>query len=219
MPIKTETRASSASSRQNDSRFFSPNFLVYISSKKGTVVARAPEELALNLTSEWDTPLLSSGFTLLDLALREGFGKSTKSQFASAQVWTGSSPIEITLPLEFYAEADPILEVVQPIVTLARMALPTLSGKAGDQGFLTPPGPSLLGFNIRGNESKDSNDQISIVIGNFLNFTNVIITEVSPTFVTRDMTKGGAPLKATCDVTFRTMFSLTGNDFAGFLGL
>lgn len=200
-------RPGSATSRQNDTRYFSNNFLATVySSRHGGVVARAPEELSIQLSSEWDTPLLQSGVSgAIEIGLQELANRSVRTQFASAQVWSGSSPIEITLPLEFYAESDPKLEVIDPIIKLAKMALPGSVGK--NFGQFVPPGPKIFDFT--------SGDQISIDIGNFLNFQKVLIIGVNPTFITRDMTQKGLPLKATCEVTFRSMFSLTGNDFAG----
>lgn len=203
----------SESDRQNDPRLFSNHFLVTIySCVHQGVVARVPEEVSIQLSSEWDTPLLQGGSGgFLEVGFQELLGKSTKTQFASAQVWSGSSPIDITLPLEFYADQNPKTEVIDPIVRLAKMALPRKSGKGNNQGLFTPPGPRIFGLK----NGSSGNDQISIDIGNFLNFKKVIITAVNPTFVTRDLTKNGLPLKATCEVTFRSMFSLTGDEFAG----
>ena len=201
----------SNSPRQNDTRFFSPNFLVTVfSSVHNGVVARLPEELQMSLTSEWDTPLLSSGASALETLVQNGFGKSTRTQFASAQVWSGSSPIEITLPLEFYAEENPKLEVVEPIVRLSKMALPRRGST--DKGLFTPPGPRI--FKVDTRQLSNKHDDITISVGNFLTFNRVIITNVNPTFITRDMTQDGLPLRATCEVTFRSMFSLSGDDFS-----
>lgn len=197
------------SPRQNDTRFFSTHFLVKVySSLHGSVTARVPETLALQLTADWDTPLSSSNPGFLDVALQEIKSLATKTQLASAQVWSGSAPIEITLPLEFYADKNPKLEVINPIVLLAKMALPSATNLA-EHGLFTPPGPRI--FNVGGG----ANDQISIEIGNFMLFTKVIVINVNPTFTTRDMSKSGYPLRATCEVTFRSMFSLTGPEFAG----
>ncbi|NNK83724.1 MAG: hypothetical protein HKO92_11425 [Flavobacteriaceae bacterium] len=202
------TKQNKISDRQSDTRYFSPNFLVLISSSANDsrVVARLPEELQMQLASEWDTPLVGSTPGWLEIGAQELLGKSFRTQFASSQVWSGSSPIEITLPLEFYAESNPKTEVISPIVELAKMALPR---KSGEGGQFIPPGPRIFGL-----REQTGNDFISIEIGNFLIFTKVIITQVNPTFVTRDMTKLGLPLKASCEVTFRTMFSLSGGDFA-----
>lgn len=204
----------SKTSRQNNVEKFSPNFLVTIfSSVHGGVVARLPEELQFQLSSEWDTPLLQGGGVggILESLVQEGFGVSTKTQFASAQVWSGSSPIEITLPLEFYAENNPRLEVIDPIIKLAKMALPRKSGGNGasERGLFVPPGPRIFGFNTQNIQ----NDQITIDIGNFLNFKKVVIVSVNPVFKTRDMLASGEPLSVTCEVVFRSMFSLTGEDF------
>ena len=204
------TQGSSQSPRQNDTRFFSNNFLVTIySSAHGSVVARVPEEFIIQLQSEWDTPLLSSEAGFVETAVQQ-LGRSIKIQYASAHVWTGSSPTEITLPLEFYAERNPKLEVVEPIVRLARMALP--SGGQG-RGFFKPPGPRIIDVEKFGIDNI-ANDQITISVGKFLKFTQVVVTNVNPTFITRDMGKAGYPLRATCEIVFRSLFSLTGEDLA-----
>lgn len=190
---------------------FSNVFLVTIKASSGlddvSVIARLPEEIQMQLASEWDTPFLQSGGTgILEVAAQTLGGVSTKTQFASAQVWSGSSPIELTLPLEFYAQENATRDVVQPIVALAEMALPRTSNR-GEGGLFTPPGPRV--FAKFGKLQGDTN--ITVQIGSFLTFKRVIITTVNPTFVTRDMTQDGAPLRATCEVTFRSMFTLTGD--------
>jgi hypothetical protein len=203
--------AGSQSDRQNRENYFSSNFLVFIKSTfNGVVVGRLPEEISMQLSSEWDTPLLSSGVSPVEVLLQEGLGKSTKTQLASAQVWSGSAPIDITIPLEFYADKDPRKEVIQPIINLTKMALPRKSGDTKG-GLFTPPGPRIFRKNTR--KFSKLSDLINIDIGNFMNFNKVIITSVNPTFTTRDMTQNGKPLKSSCEITFRTMFSLTGDDF------
>ena len=201
------------SARQSNTNEFSTNFLVKInSSVNGAVVARAPEEVSLRLSSEWDTALGQSTSSNLGILGAEVAGTSIRTQFSSAQVWSGNSPIEITLPLEFYSESSSREEVINPIVKLAKMALPRKGGSInipgiGEVGVFIPPGPRI--FNLQ----NDANDQITIQFGNFVTFRKVIITEVEPVFVTRDMHSSGFPLRARCEITFRTIFSLTGDAF------
>ncbi len=202
------TNSKNMSNRHRDERKFSPNFLVYISSSKykTTVVSRAPEDLTMQINADWDTPLAQSGASgIVEVGVQELLNRSTKTQFASAQIWSGSTPIEITLQLEFQAEQDPKQEVIQPIISLGKMALPSLSGEGGSKGLFSPPGPRIFNFG--------GGDNIIIQLGEFLIFESVIITNVNPVFKTRDMGVSGVPIRATCDVTFRTAFSLTGNEF------
>lgn len=172
-----------------------------------TVTARLPQEIQLQLSSVWDSPFVQSTGNALVESLSNAVGVSSKLQYASAQIWSGSSPIEITLNLEFYAESDPAREVLQPIIQLSRMALPRLAGtKKG--GLFSPPGPRIFTLDIDGQDT--SGDKITIKIGKFMNFTNVIITDVSPVFSTKDMGRAGIPLKASCSITFRSMYTFTG---------
>lgn len=201
----------SPSNRHRNPELFSPNYLVYIKSDRHncTVVARAPQELSLSLNSEWDTPLAQNGISsVVEVAIQEGLNLSKQHQYASAQVWSGSSPIEITLDLEFQAEEDPVREVVQPIINLGKMLLPELKGDQGDLGFFTPPGPKVF------NKGRQFEDFITVSLGGFMVFKKVIVLSVNPVYNVRDMGVSGLPLRATCSVTFRTYLSLTGSDFA-----
>lgn len=204
--FNNNVRYRSETSRQNVVDDFSVNFLVTVySSCHGAVVARLPEELQLQSSAEWDAALAGGGPAgITNYIAQEVGGVSTRTQFASAQVWSGNAPGELVLPLEFYAQDNPKIEVVDPIIKLNKMLLPRLKGREG--GLFVPPGPRTILRN-------KSHDQITIDVGNFLFFTNVVITNVSQVFVTRDMTQSGLPLRASCEVTFRTLFSLTGNQF------
>lgn len=204
------TEIKNMSNRHNDEVKFSKHFLIFIKSTANNshVVCRAPEDLSLQLTSDWDNAIDGGSVaSVIELGAQEALGRSTKSQFASAQIWAGTSPINITISLEFHAEENPRQEVLNPIIELTKMALPRQSGSGGSKGLFVPPGPRIF------NKDGTSNDNISITLGNFLQFRKVIITDVSPVFSTRDMGKDGIPLRAKCDVTFRTSFSLTGADF------
>ena len=214
MVQRQELSVASKTPRQRNTDSISNNFLVIIKSTvHGTVVARLPEEVQMQLSSEWDTPFLQgSGNQLVEVAAQTIFNVSTKTQLASGQVWSGSTPIELTLPLDFYADENSTLEVIEPVVKLAKMALPRLSGGIG--GFYTSPGPRIFP------RQKNPGDNITIKLGNFLNFKQVIVVSVNPNFVVRDLTPTGEPLRCSCDITFRSMYTLTGNELQSqFTGL
>lgn len=226
----TSIISKSNSERQNDSTRFNPDFFTLISSSQhGNVVARLPEEVPISISSEWESPLSSFGglkTKVADFTLRETTGLTLKNQLFSSQIWSGSSPIEMTVPLEFYADRDPSREVIQPIIRLAKMALPrynnnpdlknilTYDNKQLPLKPLTAPGPTIFDEE---NEFVKS-DEIVIQLGNFLKFKRVIITNININFNTRDLVGNtryskGKPLRASCELTFRTIQSLTGEDF------
>lgn len=226
------------SERQSDESKFNKNFFAFITSTiHDNVVARLPEEVPITISSEWEAPIAGafSGLRgkIADFTLRETTGVTLKNQLFTSQIWSGSSPIEMTIPLEFYADRDPLREVLLPIIALSKMALPRYNNteltdkanrsiqKAIDElGItaknlelkpLTAPGPLI--FDAETSEVKS--DEITIQLGEFLLFKRVIITNVDMNFNTRDLVKEGKPLRASCEVTFRTIQSLTGEDFAG----
>ena len=206
-----------ANKRMLDSANFDLSFLVSItSSQHGQVVSRVPERVSINLQSEWDTVLGGGVSKFFNFALQETAGISANTKFSTAQGWQGTAPIEITLPLDFYAEQSIANEVVNPIATLTKMALPRANGS-----FYAPPGPRVFS-NLAERFTVDTDsDHISVVIPGFLELTNMIVVSVNQEWVTRDMHKDG-PLRASCSVTFRTLFAFTQQDiedsFLGFNG-
>lgn len=202
------------SPRMRNEELFSPKFLVKIvSSKHGAVVASLPDQVSMDLSSDWDTAIGGGGTanTGLGIIAAEALGLSVRTQYSSAQVWSGNSPININIPLQFYADSSSKDEVLSPIIKLVKMALPRMSSDSKSRfaklGLFVPPGPRIFDIN------SNANDEISIQLGSFLLFRKVIITNVNPTFISRELHATGFPLKASCDITFRTIFSLTGNEF------
>lgn len=200
---------------------FSPKMMCLVdSSRNGKVIARMPPELEMSIEAEWSS-LLNFGFSkIFNFVASEAAGINVRTRFATLQVWGGSSPLEITLPLEFYATKDPETEVLDPILALMAMALPsaTNSGK----GFFLPPGERVLvkfkktaegvieGITNTNFASANNSDQICIHIGDIAFISDLIVTRVVPKFNTRDIEiNTGEPLRASVDVTFRSLFTLT----------
>jgi hypothetical protein len=182
-------------------------YLVTISSSQhGDVVARLPEQIVMRIGSEWEPALRIPGVGFVEKLSQELIGKSLKIQRFTAQVWSGNSPIEMELNLEFVAETNPEQEVLAPIRLLAAMVLPRKARGAGVDARVVPPGPRIFGISGEG-----ANDHIVVTIGKFLKFDNVIALEASPIFHAK-MDSGGRPLRAELVLRFRTMLSLTAND-------
>lgn len=195
------------------------NYKVYIA-QAGTdlkVQAYVPETFQLAVTSQFNQPfgqgIQNSPIGTASKVL--GLG-ALSSQSMTAQVWEGTQPIEMSLELEFVAESSPVDEVQKPILDLLRMTMP---GRKGNTFLLDPPGPvysELLAqtafetwdqfSNAKRAEGRGgASREISIKIGNFLVFDNVVIESVNTTFHSM-MHETGVPLRATCAVTFKTFF-------------
>jgi hypothetical protein len=196
-----------------------------------------PETFQVAVSSQFSQPFGQSHPASLMTKLTTNV--SLTSQSMTAQVWEGSQPIELTLEIEFIAESDPKREVLLPIVNLLMMTMPSNNGGT----FLRPPGPeytdlqdwkalvndwqNLAGVNNmtnlerikKGREGiKGVKGAISIDLGKFMYFDNVVIETVNTTFHSM-MHSSGIPLRATCAVTFKTLFVPVAEDLANLFNL
>ena len=111
--------------------------------KDYAILARLPESFKLDVKSDWE-PLTSGisgmAFKAADLGAQALLGYTLKSQILSSQYWTGNSPIDFSLPLQFKAFYNASKEVMNPIKDLMKSTLPT----RGANNFLRPPGPNIM---------------------------------------------------------------------------
>jgi len=151
-------------------------YLVRVTSirNQATVVCPLQEDLMLSVDSSWvplvPVSLLSNVNTLVQAGT---FGrKSVVTRATSRRIWTGTSPMSISLRMRFEAVQDTFKEVLEPCRILMSMALPSgpketqgtssskfdsvqdLAGALDIVPFLSPPGPtpfSLEGIlNLKG---------------------------------------------------------------------
>lgn len=193
-----------------------------------TIKANLPESFSFGVTASYETRLpsniieaagnagglLQAGASIARSA--EVFTRVNRIfQLASHQVWSGSSPISFSLPLLFDAVEDAEIDVVLPIKQLMSLALPfrgdtgalnDVSGGKLDNYLLKPPGPVI---------SNPNYGRVSMQIGNMNYFHSVLITDVNVTFDTR-MTKNGAPISASADVSVVTVNTPTQDDIDKF---
>lgn len=120
------------------------------------------------------------------------------------QIWTGTEPLSTTLSLKFSMRDNAKKEVVEPVIALTKMALPT----TGAGGSLIGPGPSITSaFSGSGSGSFGKSKNIHCYIGNF-KISNIVITRAIPTF-SKHTDQNGNPIWATLELSFTTIFSAT----------
>jgi hypothetical protein len=172
------------------------------------VIARLPENFSLRVESQWEDVTSQSDSTLfkgINLAASELTNTHFKSQIMSAQMWSGNSPLEFSIPLQFKAFKDADREVIRPLKTLMKAALPSLQGGA----FLNPPGPRLLqGFEFVRKVNDNPGRPVSLMIGKVLHFKDLIILNVDCD-IKSIMSVTNKPMSIDCTVTFRTIVSYT----------
>lgn len=189
------------------------NYLVRIKQAGGgEVEAFVPETFQLAVNSAFGQPF-GQGLNNSTLGtMSKMFGVALTSQSMTAQIWEGSQPIEITLELELVAESNPKEEVLDPIKKLFAMTMPSRGGLGG---LLEPPGPKYKDIMIwkafGGKGPGGVTKQITIRIGTFLLFDNVVIESVNTTFYSM-MHESGIPLRAVVAVTFKTFFVQLSDD-------
>lgn len=210
---------------QVDSRY-----KIYVSSAQvgKTVEAVLQDKISLKITSEWE-PFLPLGTVsqVANSATQLVGGVSLLSRFMTRRIWKGTSPIGITITLQFESINNTYNDVVDPVISLMKMALPYEDNDLQVFGakipLVSPPGPSpfTTGNDNVSNDQKLSTgdvdkianslkkgDQISIKIGNFMKFDSVIISEVTPE-VSNRMSVDGFPISASVSISFETYEIIT----------
>lgn len=191
-----------------------------------TIISWLPEELDLSVESEWSTPLAGGASSELG-ALLSTINASAVAQWMTVAVWSGSSPIVMTLPLQFVAEdeGEADSKVITPIRNLMKLALPSLASDDKEKwnnkfGILSPPGPNPAGQTGEQFEHflgwGAGSENINIKIGNFMEFKKIIVLRVNPVFSTL-LDKNGLPMRANVSFTFRTYNSPLKSDMNGII--
>lgn len=118
------------------------------------------------------------------------------------QIFTGTSPLQVTLSCAVQARTNAFEEVVDPIRRLQLLVAP----KVGEGGFVTDfPGPDAMVALTGRAAVKDC----SIRVGRF-GFNHVLIKSVDPTFST-EVDQTGWPISANVQISFETTYQLSQN--------
>ena len=167
------------------------------------------EPIQIKTGSRWEPFIDGMPFAGIVEAVNTGAqiwtGYSTTNIVTSRRIWRGSDPVEIKAKLAFYEESDAQKDVMDNVILLQQLALPTGGGRE-DYGFLRPPGPSPA------RELSKQGTDITIKLGTICQFKHVVITEVIVTLDTRlsgNSNTKGLSIAAIAEVTFQTYQMLT----------
>jgi hypothetical protein len=218
-------------------------YLVIISSSvHGTVQAWLPQDIALEIVSSWGFIVGGGeeGNAGINWLSTISVGVVPRGQYLSSQEWRGGGPLDLILPLHFFATEDSNREVIKPIKTLIKMSLPRKSDPNAAPGIafqLVPPGPrqspgpifSFIGGVFKEiigpflpNQVSTEPDIINVYVGNFLRLPGVFVLSVQPTFSGRlsaetAASPAGLPMQGTCAVKFRTLMAPVASDMDAYL--
>lgn len=184
-------------------------------SLKEPISAYLPDTVTMTVASDWSAPFAEATEGKLN-TLATLFGASLKTRSSTVQTWQGSSPIEVTIPFVLTAESNPRDEIMEPINQLMKLCLPSEKN-----GRYLPPGPNFRNY-LRNNATSDSSvdksirsmikatkdigaagERITVQIGKFMYFDDVVMLSVTPTFSSQRLHHTGQPLKAEVEITFR----------------
>jgi hypothetical protein len=189
------------------------------------VIGLMQDDIQLKVASSWVPAVPTNASALGNILVQAitGGSKSLISKTVSRRVWSGTSPIVMSLNLRFEAVNDADREVVEPCRVLQSLALPSEfsgfseneSGEREESLLLGPPGPSPFLLEKYQGDNKtiqdatswwgeyQGGDLIIVELGGFLTFYNVIVSEVSVQ-VPPKFTRDNRPIGATVHMTFET---------------
>jgi hypothetical protein len=199
--------------------------VVVHSTRHGDVFAWLPDEFAMSLQQNWQFIIGGGMPAIVNFMSSAGFGRTLMTQYLTAQVWCGSSPLKFTLPLRFVANRDSETEVINPIKQLLKMSLPEAEGSGA---FLIPPGPRIeskyvnqlrdnLGISPNAMGNNIGGDEISLFIGSYIQIPKIFITDVSLSFKGK-LNQSGEPMESSCSIHCSTLYSPIAKDIDQWLG-
>jgi len=147
----------------------------------------------------WTTPYFGRGI----------YTKTGPSYYLTRRVFTGSAPMDITLPLQFFTKTDPYWDVYRPIQLLNMITSPPISASRILQDPLTS---TALG----GEAITISPIDFYVQIADYFTFADIVPISVRSTFSTtlcksaflesagESSSSAALPQSATCSFTFGT---------------
>jgi hypothetical protein len=225
---ETTTTASESGMVSDDGTALSESYKlsIYSSALKHTVRAVIQDKVGFFVNGEWAPFIPTTGLSNeINQITQLMFKRVLIARFTSRRIWSGTSPVELTINLAFNALTDARLNVVTPVLKLLQMAAPSESSQGTGIKTLVPPGPSPFYTEADKDAIKkgvteyiddksgtltesvinhlNEGDNITVTIGKYLKFEKVIVKNVSPVFNTQH-DANGFPIAANVQITFQT---------------
>lgn len=215
-----------------------PNYQITLT-KVGTglsVVGNAPQDFELNVHNDFTDILhtIDVSFGVDNSAIKSltNFATSTAkslgaitgtslTRVATIQVWTGTAPMEFTVPLSFRAYSNPLVDVMQPLVRTIQMASPQDGGAGAGVALLKSPAPTIADMigAIANNSSSTGfqmmaglNNAITMQVGRNIVVPGLVITGLSVKMGTRAERQTGLPIAVEITLSLRTVMSFSQQD-------
>lgn len=154
------------------------------------IVFDLPPSLQVGNQSSYTQWNLLGGAIASGTGLGQVVGGGVMMQAGTKQVWAGTSPTSMHLPIQLDAETSSFDEVHNIGVMITMLGLPF----EGPGGILLPPNPLRLG---------SDNNITAIRLGRQFYFPSVVLNSVTYSSETR-ISADGFPIAGTLDVMFTT---------------
>jgi hypothetical protein len=180
-----------------------------------------PDNIQISVRSNWGPVASSELGAALNFLTSNLLNYTLFSKRLTAQEWRGSEPLELVLPLHFFATQDSKIEVIEPIKRLMKMSLPMRSDPNSDSFLIAPgPVPTVFGKNdTRTGGDTGREDVINVYIGNYLRLNRVFISLMQNVEFKAKLDKNGFPMEAVTTIQFRTLYSPIAENMDDYLGV
>jgi len=118
-----------------DGKALPPDYLIKITSIRNncTIISPIQDSIKMKSTSKWEPFVPTSSLGNILMQTITGGRRSLITKATSRRVWTGSSPMTLSIHLKFQSVKDSFMEVTEPIRLLQSIALP--SDPSDGRGF------------------------------------------------------------------------------------
>jgi hypothetical protein len=195
-----------------------------------TLQTAIPESFSIQLNSDWSPQFgtaladaigkLPGGAGAIATAVTNigtAFGYQPQLKALTAQIWQGTSALEVQVPFILRAEENAMSEVMRPIKQLMYLTLPSMT-IGGQLAILKAPfSPAAVAQGVYSGEAnvmtrrQQGYAAISLWVGRFFFLPDCVITSVSQAY-DAIFDAQGTPLSAKVDVSLRSFFVITTED-------